>query len=198
MTATPLQRAIGRAGARRSQAAQRCGLCAAVVPDDHRHLLDVAKGEALCACPACILLFDRDAAGRYLLIPKVRTRLTEVMADALDVPVGLAFFVKQADGAVLAHYPSPLGTTQSQVDPDTWRAVEQGSATLASMAPHVEAYLVRAGTAARAEHWIVPVDDCYRLVAVIRQHWTGMAGGSRVWQEVARFFADLSTDPRQE
>ncbi len=43
----------------------------------------------------------------------------------------------------------------------------------------------------RMKHWILPIDDCFRLVAVIRQHWTGMAGGSAVWREVARFFADL-------
>jgi hypothetical protein len=200
VTATALQRAIGRAAARRTRPVERCGLCAAVVADQHRHLLDDVEGGVLCACPACALLFDRGGGdGRYLLIPRDRKRLSHVDVAALDVPVGLAFFVKQTNGAVLAHYPSPLGTTQSQVDPDAWLGTERSSPPLASMRPRVEAYLVRASTApGRDEYWILPVDDCFRLVAVIRGHWTGMAGGSVVWREVARFFADLNIENKQE
>jgi len=198
VTATALRRAIGRAAARRSEPVERCGLCSVVVADEHRHLLDDVDGGVLCVCQACTLLFDRDGTGRYLLIPRERTRLVDVAVDELDVPVGLAFFVKQTSGMVLAHYPSPLGTTQSQVDPDAWRAAEQGSPLLASMKPRVEAYLVRVSATGHAEHWIVPLDDCFRLVAVIRQNWTGMAGGSAVWREVARFFAELNIENRQE
>jgi hypothetical protein len=193
MTAA-LQRACGRAASRRNQSVQRCGLCAATVAPVHRHVLDVLDGGVMCACPACVLLFDQGAAGggHYLLIPRDRTRLAEVEVDALNVPVGLAFFVRQADGVVLAHYPSPLGTTQSPVDARAWRVVERTSPALAALQPRVEAYLVRTSDRpGRGEHWVVPVDDCYRLVAVIRQHWTGMAGGSAVWKEIARFFADL-------
>lgn len=196
MTAA-LQRAIGRAASRRAQSVQRCGLCAAAVAPAHRHVLDVLDSGVLCACSACVLLFDRAAAGggHYLLIPRRRTRLAAVEVDALNVPVGLAFFVRQADGVVLAHYPSPLGTTQSPVDGQAWRIVERASPALAALQPRVEAYLVRTSDRPdRGEHWIVPVDDCYRLVAVIRQHWTGMAGGSAVWKEIARFFADLNGD----
>jgi Family of unknown function (DUF5947) len=194
MTVGALQRAIGRAAERRSDAVERCGLCAAVVAPEHRHVLDDAQGGVACACPACTLLLDGGAAGggHYLLIPDRRTRLTDVATDSLNVPVGLAFFVRQADGRVLAHYPSPLGTTESAIDPDAWRAVERSSPAIAAMRPRVEALLVRAsGIPVRNEHWILPLDDCFRLVAVIRQHWTGMAGGSAVWREIARFFAEL-------
>jgi hypothetical protein len=37
----------------------------------------------------------------------------------------------------------------------------------------------------------VPIDDCYRLVAVIRTRWRGFTGGREVWEEIDRFFADL-------
>lgn len=209
MTVGGLQRAIGRVSERRSRAVERCGLCAAVVPAEHRHVLDAPDGSIMCACPACALLFDREAAGgdRYLLVPNERMRLTGIATDLLNVPVGLAFFVRQADGRVIAHYPSPLGTTQSPVDPQTWQAVERGSPRLAAMRPRVEALLVRtsgvpslntaATRPARDEQWILPLDDCFRLVAVIRRHWTGMAGGSAVWREVARFFAELERPSAQ-
>jgi Family of unknown function (DUF5947) len=110
------------------------------------------------------------------------------------VPVGLAFFVRQDDGQVLAHYPSPLGTTESTMDSDTWGEVEQQAPALRGMRPRVEALLVRTtGRRAGEQQWIVPLDECYRLVAVVRTHWAGMAGGSAVWREVARFFADLES-----
>jgi hypothetical protein len=200
MTVGALQRVIGRAAQRRTETVERCGLCAVEVAAQHRHVLDDGEGGVVCACPACTLLLEHGAAGggRYLLIPASRTRLTDVATDALNVPVGLAFFVRQADGRVLAHYPSPLGTTESQIDPDAWSAVERGSPRLGVMRPRVEALLVRAsGAPGRDEHWILPLDDCFRLVAVIRRHWTGMAGGSAVWREVARFFADLERHPAQ-
>jgi hypothetical protein len=37
----------------------------------------------------------------------------------------------------------------------------------------------------------VPIDDCYRLVAVIRTRWRGFTGGKEVWLEIERFFTEL-------
>ena len=194
MTGSALERAVGRASARRVAAIELCELCAAPVPPEHRHVLEEGSGAVLCACRPCSLLFERDAAavGRYRLVPTGRTRVDGVPTDLLDVPVGLAFFVKQDDGDVLAHYPSPLGTTEHAIDGSTWSEVEKRVPALAAMRPRVQALLVRT-TAERAgaQQWILPLDDCYRLVAVIRTHWSGMSGGAAVWREVARFFADL-------
>ncbi|MEV6815354.1 DUF5947 family protein [Micromonospora sp. NPDC051296] len=193
MTAGALQRAIRRAG-QRSAAAERCGMCAGPVGPEHRHVWDEQDGELMCACTPCSLLFEREAAGagRYQLVPAQGRPLTGLSADELGVPVGLVFFVRQPDGRVLGHYPSPLGTTESEIDADAWRAVEARSAALAELKPRVEAFLVWTGTPrGGGQQWVVPVDDCFRLVALIRQHWTGMSGGSAVWREIAGFFDDL-------
>jgi hypothetical protein len=188
-----LERLIGRTTTRREAAVERCGLCAGRVAEEHRHLLDEQDGSVMCACTACSLLFEGATAGgdRYHLIPARRIRLGDLSTESLNVPVGLAFFVKRADATVLGHYPSPLGTTRCEIGGDAWRAVEEQSSALVEMAPRVEALLVRADTRRGAEHWIVPIDDCFRLVAVIRRHWTGMSGGSAVWRELARFFDGL-------
>ena len=45
------------------------------------------------------------------------------------------------------------------------------------------------------EHWLVPIDDCYELVGLIRTRWRGFGGGEEVWDAIARFFDDL---PRAE
>ncbi|MFD0743680.1 DUF5947 family protein [Phytohabitans flavus] len=168
------------------------------VGDGHRHVLDERDRSAMCACQACTLLFDRDGAGggHFRLIPTGRSRLTGIAAGGLDVPVGLAFFVRDDGGAVTAHYPSPLGITESTVDAEDWASMEGKAPQLAAMAPLVEAFLVRANARAdREEAWLLPIDDCYRLVAVIRRHWAGMSGGAAVWREVATFFAGLDGDP---
>jgi hypothetical protein len=187
-----LERAVGRGSSRRE--VQRCGLCETVVVPGHRHVLDTRDSRALCACTACLLLFQREAAGggHYRLIPDRRVRLPRASTDALNVPVGLAFFVAHGDGSVVAHYPSPLGTTESEVDIRAWSDLARGSPEVATLQPEVEALLVRADhRGGPDELWLLPVDDCYRLVAVIRRHWRGMSGGSAVWGEIARFFDDI-------
>ena len=43
------------------------------------------------------------------------------------------------------------------------------------------------------EHWLVPIDDCYELVGLIRSRWRGFGGGEEVWAAIDRFFDDLPT-----
>ncbi len=200
---TALQRIIDRGAALRA-ADERCGLCGDPVPERHRHVLDerdpATTGDAsqtvalMCVCVPCTLLFDREGAGggHYRLVPERRTNVADVSAESLGAPVGLAFFVKRVDGGVVAYYPSPLGTTWAGVDAAAWVDVEAGSPALAGMSPGVEALLVWTRAARdRTEHWVVPVDDCYRLAGLVRRHWTGMSGGTAVWGAVAGFFEEL-------
>ena len=199
--------ALGRlisSGGDPTQAAGRCGLCGIALPDDHRHVLAVADQMLRCACRACGLLFEKDAAadGRYRLVPQRRIRL-EAGADVtcgMSVPVGLVFLVPQPDGAVTTNYPSPLGVTRSVLDHTGWQQLTARWPVLATMTPHVEAVLLNSVRGAR-ECWLVPIDDCYRLVAVIRQHWKGLSGGRDVWPAVGEFFAGLAREhaaPRRE
>lgn len=192
MTAGALDRVIRRATAGGRADAETCGLCDAVVGEGHAHVLDERKGELLCACRPCALLFERDDAGRghYRLVPARRIRLSGVRTDDLGVPVGLAFFVAGRDGTVAARYPSPAGATGWTVDPAAWATATAGCAPLASMRPAVEALLVNTARGAR-EQWLVPVDDCYRLVGVIKKAWTGLSGGHQVWTDIERFFGRL-------
>ncbi|KUL45972.1 hypothetical protein ADL22_10570 [Streptomyces sp. NRRL F-4489] len=194
-TGTPLARLIRSAAAgSRAAAEERCDLCAAAVPDDHRHLYDGERDEVLCACRACALLFVRGEASdrHYRLIPQRRIRLPPLDTEPLGVPVGLAFFVPRSDGTVVAHYPSPAGPAQWEVDAAAWQRVATACPELATVAPDTEALLVNTARAMR-HHWIVPIDDCFRLVAVVRREWRGLSGGARVWPAVEEFFAGLTT-----
>ena len=61
--------------------------------------------------------------------------------------------------------------------------------------PDVEALLVNRARGARGQ-WLVPLDECYGLVGVIRTHWRGLTGGSEVWREIDNFFEQLDRRAR--
>jgi hypothetical protein len=181
-----------------SEAVERCDLCGEPIPPEHRHLVDVGTGELLCACRGCGLLMDRPGAGggHYRVVGDRRRRLAGfALGDdawaAFDIPVDMAFFVRSsAAGRVIARYASPMGAVESALDLEAWTELERANPDLSSLEPDVEALLVNRARGAR-EHWIVPLDDCYRLVALMRTTWHGLAGGREVWDAIAKFFDDL-------
>jgi hypothetical protein len=191
--------ALARRGAdARETALERCELCGQPIGPEHRHLLDLTDRELRCTCRACSLLFDRSAAGggRHRLVGDRRLTLhgfalDDPMWEELRLPVDIAFFFRDSqDGRVRAFYPSPMGPTESLLGLEAWQALEAANPVLATMEPDVEALLVdRAGGARR--QWLVPIDDCYRLVGLIRTRWRGLTGGKDVWLELGRFFDDL-------
>lgn len=183
-----LARLIARS---RPDSEEQCELCGTPLEARHRHVLDVEAGELRCSCRACGLLFERPAAarGRYRLVPDRRVRLPDPGGDT-GAPVGLAWYVVQPDGAVEIRYPGPAGATTGVVDPATWGRLTTAWPELAGLAPLVEALLINT-TNGRREHWIVPIEDCYRLIGVLREQWRGLSGGRTVWPAVDEFFAGL-------
>jgi hypothetical protein len=161
-------------------------------------VLDVEERNLLCACRPCALLFDRDAAGggHWKLVPERRLRLDDfLLADelweSLRIPVDMAFFFHNTGaGRVMAYYPSPMGPTESELELDAWADLEALNAVLRTLEPDVEALLVNRARGARRQ-WLVPIEDCYALVAVIRTRWRGFSGGREVWEELDRFYGEL-------
>ncbi len=177
-----------------------CDLCAAPVPPGHRHLVDLEDRRLMCACRACALLFDSKAAGggHLRLVPTRRRRLEgfvldDARWDRLRIPVDMAFFFHSTPAErVSAFYPSPAGPTECLLELEAWTELEAANPILGEMEPDVEALLVSRARDMR-EHWLVPIDDCYELVGLIRTHWRGFGGGEEVWAEIDRFFDDLAT-----
>jgi hypothetical protein len=191
-----VQRSAGATAA--AEPEELCELCNAPIPSTHRHLLELSSRELMCACRPCSLLFDRSGAGagRYKLVPERRLRLddfamSELVWDGFRIPVDMAFlFHSSAEGRVLAYYPGPMGPTESQLELSSWQELEQANPALGEMEADVEALLInRVGEARR--YWLVPLDECYALVGVIRTRWRGLTGGREVWQEIDRFFEEL-------
>ncbi len=183
---------------------EHCELCGLPVPDEHRHVVNLQTRELLCACRACSVLLHRRAAGggHFRLVPDRRLvleqfQLSDPAWERLQIPVDMAFFFHSSTAErVMAFYPSPMGATESRLELATWQEVERANPALASMEPDVEALLVNRAKGAR-RHWIVPIEDCYRLVALIRTRWRGFTGGKEVWAGIDGFFADLDRRARR-
>ncbi|MEJ7653910.1 MAG: DUF5947 family protein [Chloroflexia bacterium] len=118
-------------------------------------------------------------------------QLSDAQWSSLRVPVDMAFFFYSAPAErVVAFYPSPMGPTESLLHLETWAELEEGNPVLKDMGRDVEALLVNRARGAR-DHFLVPVDECYSLVGLIRTNWRGLSGGQEVWDEIGRFFDSL-------
>ena len=179
-------------------AQEHCDLCSEPIPPEHRHLLEVSTREMMCACRPCSILFDSEAAseGKYRLMPDRRLfledfEMSDVQWESLRVPVDMAFFFYSTPAErVVAFYPSPMGPTESLLKLSAWEELERCNEVLKGMERDVEALLVNRVRGAR-EHFLVPIDECYSLVGLIRMHWRGLSGGREVWGKIERFFEDL-------
>ena len=173
---------------------ERCDFCSNPIPADHRHLLHVDDRQIVCTCETCRALFAGDG-------PYRPTGTRTIWLDGLElpdevwagfrIPIGLAFFFESSSaGRVVAFYPSPAGTTECELDLGPWETLVAANPVLGTLETDVEALIVnRLGGA--HEHAIVPIDECYRLVGLVRVSWEGISGGTRVEEAVSGFFADL-------
>lgn len=174
-----------------------CELCATPLNPGHQHVLEIPQRRILCACDACAILFVDNARQPYRRIPRDVRRLDHFQMDdqewdSLLIPIKLAFFVNSSTaGRVVAQYPSPGGAMESSLDLEYWTAIVDRNPVLTQFVPDVEALLVNR-TASPPRYYRAPIDQCYRLVGIIRSHWRGLSGGSEVWKQIDDFFQQLS------
>lgn len=187
----------------REEPAEACELCSAPLPPMHQHLLEVDKRRVTCACEPCAILFGGNAKQRFRRIPRDARRLPGFVMDdqewdSLLIPINLAFFVNSsAAGRTIAQYPSPGGAMESLLDLEYWDAVTERNPILKKFEPDVEALLVNR-LASSPQYYRAPIDQCFRLVGMIRTHWRGLSGGAEVWQEIDRFFVELAQASGEE
>lgn len=187
---------------------ERCELCAELIPDEHGHVVDLESRTLMCACRPCYLVFAPQGAGgtRFRAVPDrfvsfPNFALSSAQWEALQIPVGVAFFFTNSSLAqVAAFYPSPAGATESLLSLDAWDQIVEANPDLATLLPDVEAFLVRSadrqsGTA-EAECYLVPIDVCYELVGELRRLWKGFDGGTEAHAALDAFFDRIRATAR--
>lgn len=185
-----------RGFARKRPDVERCELCGKDLGPQHQHLIEPANRRLVCSCDACAILFSGQQGGRYRRVPR-RIQLlpdfnmTDAQWDGLHLPINLAFFYRSSPAQrVIALFPSPAGATESLLTLESWQDLTAENPVLNDLEPDVEALLVNRVGPLR-EYSRVPIDECFKLVGLIRTHWRGLSGGTEVWKEIARFSASL-------
>jgi len=186
--------------ARKRKPVERCELCSLELTREHPHLIELAARKMVCACDACALLFD-GRAGKYKRVSRRvqamnNFHLSDAQWESLMIPINMAFFFNSSvDERVVVFYPSPAGAVESLLSLEAWQEIVHDNPVLAGMETDIEALLVNRVGKSRAdvpaEYYIVPIDECYKLVGLIRANWRGLSGGTEVWQEIGHFFSDL-------
>jgi hypothetical protein len=174
------------------EAVEKCEVCGQNLSEEHRHLLEMSERRILCTCEPCIAM----KSGLENYVP-VGTRFlwlddfvfSDELWAAFQLPVGLAFFMRSTGtGTVVALYPSPAGATECELHLESWEALVAANPILDDLEADGEALVVnRMGDGVR-EHAIVPIDECYRLVGLIKSTWQGISGGTAIEDAVPKFF----------
>ncbi len=202
-TPPPLEQAFAtlRQFARPRPPVERCELCSAALAHEHPHLVEIASRKIVCSCDACATLFDGMAASKFRRVSRrvqllANFRMTDAQWENLLIPINMAFLFRSSlEDRIVTLYPSPAGAVESLLPLDAWNEIVEENAVLSQLRPDIEALLVnRVGHAqelSRAEYYIAPIDECYRLVGLIRANWKGLSGGTEVWAEIGNFFSAL-------
>ena len=174
---------------------ERCDLCSAELAADHGHLFDVERRRLTCACAACGVLFASTGTNLrpvHRSVMRLRDfRMTESQWEALNVPVRLAFFSRSSSlAAVVVAYPGPAGAIESMVPAAAWDVLVQENTTLASLECDTSALLIHRAPAT-PRHYMVSIDECYRLTGLVRSRWQGLTGGDGATQAIEEFFGSL-------
>jgi len=172
---------------------QRCDLCGQALTEPHPHYFERAPRRLLCVCDLCGLVLGNDT-GRYSAVVSAIRWLPELKISPaqwqqLGSPVGLLFVYVDEEGVPWGEFPSPGGMVRAEIDAGIWRELAGENPELAALRPYVEAWVAHR-TPGAEEYFLAPLDGCYRLAALIRQHWQGFSGGEQVQQEVAARLAE--------
>jgi Family of unknown function (DUF5947) len=178
------------------QQQERCELCGTPIGPRHEHLFEPKTRQLHCACQACAILFSGSDQQRYRRVPSCITLLPDLdisddLWQSLHLPINLAFFYRSgATGKMIAVYPSPGGAVESLLPMDAWQEISARSPAVANLQSDVEAVVINR-VKDRHDCFLVSIDECFKLVGLIRSSWRGLSGGEEAWQAIASFFDDL-------
>ena len=93
-------------------------------------------------------------------------------------------------GGMVGLYPSPAGATECELDLSAWDALRADNPVLESLEADAEGLIVNR-LSSPPQHAIAPIDDCYRLVGLVKASWEGISGGTGLELALQGFFDEL-------
>ncbi len=196
-------RQFTRARKSATRAVEFCELCSQGLGHDHPHLVELASRQIVCACDACATLFDGMERSRYKRVSRNPRRLigfdmSDGQWESLLIPINMAFLFRSSiENRMIALYPSPAGAVESLLPLEAWSEIAENNPILHRLRPDIEALLVNRVGHARGmgepEYYFAPMDECYKLVGLIRSNWKGLSGGNELWEQIGRFFSELKS-----
>ena len=159
-------------------------------------MLHLVDRRIVCTCEACWALHSGDPeyrpTGKRVVWLDGFECSAEVWAE-FQIPIGLAFLMRSTvTESVVAFYPSPAGATESELTLEAWEALVAANPVLDHLEADAEALVVNR-LADPHQYVILPIDQCYGLVGLIKSRWEGISGGDAIEQAVPEFFAALRT-----
>jgi hypothetical protein len=171
-----------------------CELCPISLAEDHRHLLNLVERRIICVCETCWSMRSGDAeyrptGGRTVWLDDFV--LDDETWSSFQIPIGLAFMMRSGlTDDMVTMYPSPAGVTESELDTLAWTRMTADNPILDRLEPDAEALIIsRLG--ANPQYAIAPLDQCYKLVGMIKSRWSGISGGPELTATVDEFFEGL-------
>jgi hypothetical protein len=117
--------------------------------------------------------------------------LSEELWASFQIPIGLAFILRSSGAErVVALYPSPAGATECELYLESWNQLVQTNPVIGDLDRDGEALVVNR-LAEPPQYVIAPIDDCYKLVGIIKTSWEGISGGPDLQKAIAGFFEEL-------
>ncbi len=180
--------------AKQTSGVERCDFCSKPIPSDHKHFADLKNMKFMCSCEMCAVL--QAEKGKYQPLPERYLYLKDFSLPEeiwlqLKIPVNMAFIVYNSEREQpIAFYPSPAGATESELYLESWSTLKQKNPILNDMEADLEGFMINRLDQPH-EHFIVPIDYCYKLIGLIRVTWQGMHGGKEMQESVSQFFNEL-------
>jgi len=171
----------------------KCDFCGSGIADEHEHLIDIQKGKVLCACESCSVTESKEqikrVPKRYLYLDSFN--MPEEVWGVFEIPINLAFFYRSPiKGRTVSVYPSPLGAIEGKSSTIAWNELLELNPILEQIEEDVEALMVNK-TMTPNEYYIAPIDECYKLIGLMRSSWKGITGGTAAYEAIKDFFANL-------
>ena len=119
-------------------------------------------------------------------------RCSDEMWAGFQIPIGLAFFMRSTvtDGRRRV-LPEPGGRDRVRARRcEAWDALVAENPSLEQLETDAEALVVNR-LSDPPQYAIVPIDQCYALVGLIKSRWEGISGGGAIEHAVPEFFAAL-------